>query len=373
MLKILHIIPSLRKGGAERLVLDICNELHQRPGVEVCLVTFRDENEYSFLCNDINLQVIPSRAVPSITGKPSVQIDDLMAFIGRFKPHVIHSHLFEAEMVSRWHIVHGVKYFTHCHDNMHQLRKFSLADCLSKKRLVELFERRLITRKYTSCNNHFIAISRHTFKYFQLVLLPKLADNLHLLHNAINVKAFATVQHQSKTLVLINIGSFVPKKNQILLVHIVRELLSRGLSCRAIMLGDGCMKESVIQEIHRLNLDEHIDMPGNVSDVGAWMSKASLYVHTAFYEPLGLVLLEAMAAGLPVITLDGGGNSDLIVEGKNGFLLGTNDPGAFADKIIALFDDKLAYDDISRFARKHARKFDIGEYVDKLLMLYNKA
>ncbi len=44
-LKILHIIPSLRKGGAESLVLDICNELTAREGVEVKLITFCEEND----------------------------------------------------------------------------------------------------------------------------------------------------------------------------------------------------------------------------------------------------------------------------------------------------------------------------------------
>ena len=48
-MKILHIIPSLRKGGAERLVLDICNEVINQQNIEVKLVTFSEENEYQFL------------------------------------------------------------------------------------------------------------------------------------------------------------------------------------------------------------------------------------------------------------------------------------------------------------------------------------
>jgi hypothetical protein len=45
-MKILHIIPELNKGGAECLVIDICQELRQREGIEVCLVVFRPRNTY---------------------------------------------------------------------------------------------------------------------------------------------------------------------------------------------------------------------------------------------------------------------------------------------------------------------------------------
>ena len=49
MPRILHIIPRLHKGGAERLCLDICNQLQKRDGVRVRLITFSDENNYPFL------------------------------------------------------------------------------------------------------------------------------------------------------------------------------------------------------------------------------------------------------------------------------------------------------------------------------------
>jgi hypothetical protein len=45
-MKILQFIPELNKGGAERLVIDICQELRQREGIEVCLVVFRPRNTY---------------------------------------------------------------------------------------------------------------------------------------------------------------------------------------------------------------------------------------------------------------------------------------------------------------------------------------
>lgn len=369
---ILHIISNLRKGGAERLALDICIELSKRDKVKVCLVALSDENAYANLSGKINYKVIPSKAIPSITGKPTVQIDELMSFIESFQPDVIHSHLFEADLASRWEIVNGVKYFSHCHDNMHQLRDFSIGDFTSKQRITELFEKRLICKLYKKCNNRFIAISNHTKAYFEKSLPFSLKNNISLLHNAIDYEHFYCKRDLAEELVLINTGSFVPKKNQQLLISVVKVLRLKGVNCRAVFLGDGSLFDDIKKKIDEENLSEYFCMLGNVSNVAEWLRNSSIYVHTASYEPLGLVLLEAMASGLPVVTLNGGGNADLMENGKNGFIIDEQDPELFAEKIIEIWENKKLYKSMSDYAQGYAKRFDIKEYVDKLLDLYEK-
>ncbi|MDB4091086.1 glycosyltransferase family 4 protein, partial [Crocinitomicaceae bacterium] len=92
--------------------------------------------------------------------------------------------------------------------------------------------------------------------------------------------------------------------------------------------------------------------------------------HSATYEPLGLVLLEAMAAGLPIITLDGKGNRDLMEQGKNGYMIHQQDPKEFAQKIISLVENKGKYAEISNYCKEYVKQYDIKEYVNKLLALY---
>ena len=65
-MKILQIIPSLAKGGAERIVLDTCIELSKREEIEAKLVTFHDKNAYSFLSEKIEHQIIESQVLPSL-------------------------------------------------------------------------------------------------------------------------------------------------------------------------------------------------------------------------------------------------------------------------------------------------------------------
>ena len=85
-LKIMHIIPSLAKGGAERLVLDICNELEKRKDVEVKLVTFREDNDYEFLSKNIDWVVCDAKINLSVTGRHIFKIKDLNKLIKNFKP-----------------------------------------------------------------------------------------------------------------------------------------------------------------------------------------------------------------------------------------------------------------------------------------------
>ena len=106
----------------------------------------------------------------------------------------------------------------------------------------------------------------------------------------------------------------------------------------------------------------------NVQD---YLNKSTIYVHSATYEPFGLVQVEAMAAGLPVVALDGKGNRELIQNGSNGFMVSKVDPIDFAEKIIKIIENNQTYITFSNNSIDFAKKYDIVNYVDELLKIYN--
>jgi glycosyltransferase involved in cell wall biosynthesis len=79
-----------------------------------------------------------------------------------------------------------------------------------------------------------------------------------------------------------------------------------------------------------------------------------------------------MASGLPVISLDGGGNRDVVLDGQNGYLIQENNAICFVKKIIELIHDPSEYKKMSLFSREFAKQFDINNYVDKLVDFYKK-
>ena len=141
-MKIVHVIPNLLKGGAERLCIDICNELISREGNEVRLVVFSPENLYPELTENIKIVHCPITYNLSILKRNEIKISSYTDFINSFQPDVIHSHLFKAELITREKINKNIRYVSHLHDNMPQMVKGKLSTLLSKQSFTNFYERR---------------------------------------------------------------------------------------------------------------------------------------------------------------------------------------------------------------------------------------
>ena len=371
-MRIIQIIPRIRKGGAERIVLDICNELSKRDGVEVLLITFSDDNGYPFLTDNLNWKVVPSSISLSMLHKNVLNINDLQKTIDDFKPDVIHSHLFEAEIVSRSCTYPWAKWFSHCHDNMKQFRNFKFKTLFDKSLLTNHFEKRYIVGRYKkNGGTHFLAVSKDTTRYFQQVVKFPVT----FFPNAINYDLFYLLRDYSqerKHLKLVNTGTLNDNKNQILLIKIAKELVARNCDFEMNLLGDGPNRKMLEEAVVEMGLTGKVYVRGAVNNVHEYLQQSDIYLHSSLSEALPLSNIEAMAAGLPIIILDGKGNRDLVVQGKNGYMIYEQDVNQFADRIQEIWNDKQKYREMSLFAQDFAKQYGIKEYVDDLLTLYVK-
>lgn len=374
-MNILHVIPSLSKGGAERITIDICNTLVDH-GHKVMLLSMSEINAYSFIPFKFEYRQTYSRVVPSITSKSLIEIEDYEQILDEFQPQVIHSHLFLAEMLTRFKPRKGIKYFTHLHDNMPQFANFSFSK-INKQRITNFFEKQLMLKRYEKCNNNFVAISKDAFDYFYANLNTPLKKRIYLLHNAIDYHRFYRGNRnfnldKEGNFKIVSVGSLVDKKNQQFLVDILLALLPLIPNVHIDVLGDGPNHGRIVEKIKHNNLQHKITLHGNVNNVEEFLHHAHLYVHPATYEPFGLVLIEAMAAGLPCVCLDGRGNRDVIDEGKNGYIFKEQNPILFANAIQKLLQNPSKLQQMSNFAIEYAAKFDMPLYINRLLDLYKK-
>ncbi len=371
-LRVLHIIPSLAMGGAERLTLDICSELANRDNISVCLVLLHEHQLFVLPTNFVTYHT-DAKVKLSILKKNKKEIAHFQQIVNDFKPNVIHSHLFEAEILSRAKLFDSILYITHVHDNMQQLKRLTVGLIPSKVELTNYYERAWILKKYKKINNHFISISNDTDRYIQKNVPSSIARNRTKLLNSINFQKFNKHRKYNKDIErirLICIGSFVPKKNQLFLLDVILILVNKGLDVHLTLIGDGPLRNILEDKIEALSLHSYVTLVGNTEQVEFYLSKSTIYVHAATYEPFGLVLLEAMASGLPVVCVDGKGNRDLIKEGSNGFMLKRIDPSEMAEKIIKLSSDIMMYESISDNAVAFASQFDLVKYTDRLVDLY---
>jgi len=134
-MKVAHVIRSLLKSGAERICIDICNELHKNSTVEVLLIVLDEINEFQDMTKDLNIVYCQSKVRPSILGKSYIDTSEYEKIILDFKPDIIHSHLFWAEILTREVIYPEVTYLTHCHSNIREFQNFSFKSLFNKTKL----------------------------------------------------------------------------------------------------------------------------------------------------------------------------------------------------------------------------------------------
>ena len=373
-MRILHVIPRLLNGGAERLAIDICNELRQRPGIDVKLLVFSNENRYTELTSNLDIIHCPASINLSVYRKNKYDLEKYKSFLLDFKPDIIHSHLFEAEIVTREFILPSTLYFSHLHDNMPQFERPGLGSLFNKHKLTNLFERHRILNNYKKCNNKFISISKDTSAYF-IKNLPSSLHDIKRITNAIDVQKFQNGDNNPRvfgdSLRLVSVGSLVDKKNQAFLVDVVATLRKKNIDAELTILGDGPNRDSIQRKIDDFNLGNYVHLKGNVEHVEEYLWNSDIFVHSATYEPLGLVILEAMAAGLPCVCLDGRGNRDIVSNDENGFILKDSDVGLFCERIVQLNEDSKLRERIIQSALDFVKQHDITFYVDKLLACYS--
>jgi glycosyltransferase involved in cell wall biosynthesis len=380
-MRILYVIPTMGCGGAEVLIGAIARNLYSKGHIVhiACLQehheTWPNFPDREALTREIPLHVIGGSVTFRFLKTPTIDNQAFVKYVSDFQPDVIHSHLYLSELLSRSKIFKGVKYISHGHDNMPQLKAFEFKTLFNKSLLVNYWERNWLLKQYKQCDNRFVAISEDVKKYFAHNL-PAFANRIAYLPNAINIKRFETKRdYDRKThpFHIVSIANLVPKKNHVFLIDIMKVLQDKGYDVTMEVLGSGPLMEMLVAKTETAGLQNRLFFRGSVGDVPQRLWNADLYVHPAWYEPFGLVILEAMASGLPVVALDGYGNRELMKEGQNGFMLPNRASAEdFANKIACFIDQPLERKRMGQFAFEFSKTYDMDHYTDKLIEIYQQ-
>lgn len=371
-MNILHIIPNLSKGGAERICLDISRELQSRKDIKFCLVVLDEKDEYSFLSKDVNIIKTNATLHLKLLGKNRINLEGLQKLVEDFNPDIIHSHLYLAELYSK-HIKSKAKRFCHVHDNMHQLESFNIFNINSKKTLVKFFERNYYASIANQMKTHFVCISKDAESFINdnLKDIPK---ESHFFPNAIDTQLFNEINLREEGVInLVSIGSFLKIKGHDLLINMLYHLKQRVEKKLTLhLLGDGETLDSCKQLSKSLGLEDNIIFHGKVNNPERFLKESDIYVHGTCKEAFGLVLIEAMSTGTPVISTDGKGNRDFLTK-ENSIFLKHRDPELFCESVLELINNKELYKHIQQGGINTAKEYDIVPYVDRLITLYKNS
>lgn len=134
-----------------------------------------------------------------------------------------------------------------------------------------------------------------------------------------------------------------------------------------IVLGNGPDKQWFDKQIRTRRLDKVVCAPGFVSNIDEYLRKSSLFIHTSRWEGFGVVIVEAMMYGLPVVAFHNDGPDEIISDGQDGYLVKCFDCEVFANKMAYALKDKYNYNRLSSNANQKAKQFMPEKITDRFI------
>lgn len=213
------------------------------------------------------------------------------------------------------------------------------------------------------------------------------ARRVGVLYNGIDVDAFAAAGATSGSrldarqelgvgpddFVLLQVARLDYLKDHATAVRTLARVCEREPNARLVLVGDGPERSGIEAQVRNLNLGDKVRFLGTRQDVGRLLHGADVFLLTSVSEGIPLTVIEAMAAGLPVVATDVGGMSEVVVDGATGFLAPAKDDAALAERILRLAGDPALRGQMGTAGRARAKQhFDEPRMCDDYGRLYRE-
>ena len=156
------------------------------------------------------------------------------------------------------------------------------------------------------------------------------------------------------SLIMGKVARLNPLKDHQTLLHAMAIIYAAEPRARLVLIGDGEMRAALEKCCGELGLSNVVCFLGDRSDVNALLPALDIFVMSSITEGYSISLLEACASALPIVATDVGGNGEIVVDGRNGYLVPPKMPALFAEAALRLIRDPAARAEIGQLNRKFA-------------------
>ena len=361
-LRILRVITWLPLGGIEKRISMILPALKSR-GHHVEVVCLR---EYGPLAERIKAQDIPVNLIPFKSRLDPVALRSLTGFLAEGKFDVIHSHMYRsnvpATVAARFSRVDSVVVAQiHNVDTWETKRQLMMDSFLCRWRdavigVSECVRQEILANLKISPEKCFVLYNGVDIaQYRDAIADPGLRQSLGI---------------KSGDIIAVMVARLVPQKNHELVLRAAPDILEYVPSLKFMFVGDGKLRDELEHIAGELNIADRIIFTGNRDNVAHLLKISDFGLLVTFKEGFSNALVEAMAAGLPMIVSNAGGNPEAVIDGTNGFVISPDDIDVFKEKVILLAKDISLRNKMGKTSQDRAALFSIEAMVENTENLY---
>ena len=362
-------------------------------GVSTSIQTFKNEFEVAghlvilitpqYTGNEIKTDSIiriPSRTIPYDPEDRMMKSGEITKLISRLKKYDFDIMHIQTPFVAHYSGVKIAKALNiPCVITYHTLFEQYLYHYIPiiPKQILKFFARRFSA---TQCNQAQGVISPSSI-ILQLLKSYGVKNNIRIIPTGINSKKFEFGDSQkfkssfnipANKKVLLNVSRVAFEKNIGLLLEVVNRVKRDIPEIILIIAGEGPAKNAYIQQAMNLGLDDNVIFVGYLdrdSDLIDCYHSADIFLFSSMTETQGLVLLESMAAGTPVVSVAEMGTKDILI-GCAGAVITNGEIDDFSRKVVSLLNDEHAYEQTRLAAVTYAKQWDSTTLADKMLDFY---
>lgn len=341
-MRILFLIGTLDVGGAERQLVELATRL--RPEFEpviLCLSATRGPLAKTLEQAGVRVEAV---GMPAVRNKRGLQrlsaasstpaaLMRLVSTIRRYRPDVIHGFLFHgyilATMAGR---LAGVPVVVGS--------RRSLSNFKRDRPMLQTLERRVNDR------TDLIIANSEAVRQDVLHTEGVPADKVIVIYNGLETARYAAAPHNEALRrdlvgkdgpVALVVANFIAYKGHRYFLEAWARVVAAHPRAVALFAGDGAERAGCEMLANDLGLAERVRFLGTRSDVPALLKAADLLVHPSLEEGFCNAIVEAMAAGLPVVATNVGGNPEAVIEGETGYLVPPRDVTALSEGMISVW------------------------------------
>ena len=365
MLKVLYLLNFAGKAGTERYVETLVNYL----SADGLVTPYFAYNEGGLLVERMQEMNVPCRRIEMRRRFDYRAARELAALCAEWDIDVVHCHYlrehYTALLAKKYNPKIRVVYTNH----------FVLAnDAVT----------RFTNRRMDKVQDQMIAVCNKGKE--QLIANGWSGERIQVIFNAVDLDAWAGERSQSTLraelgldegrFVMLCASRFADDKGHRYLIDSVKRLTQRtDKPFTLVLAGDGPLLEPTKAQVKQLALEDRVKFIGFRKDIKNLYKGSDLYVNASRHEALSFLIIEAMAAGLPVIATDMGGNSDIVNdEAGCGLLVEYDNPDSMAAAMERFLEDPSFTDACRENARRTIEaKFEVHKMARATFGVYEKA